>query len=166
MYFFFVSFLQNTYTRLSNCHQFSEYTIYLYINRDVCPKCVIPKSVSFYIISCFFRCFKSINFIHIRTFHTCPAIKFISTMLLKFVNQNSVCTLTLIQYAGIFVGWHTKLEMLTLVAVIAAAVAAAGCHRCNHRRLYCHHHRHCKPDRINFARAIMTNIIIGFIRAW
>lgn len=44
-------------------------------------------------------------------------------------------------------------------------VGAVGCCcRCNQRRIYCHHHRRCKPDRNNFARAIMTNIIIGFIR--
>lgn len=84
-------------------------------------------------------------------------------MLLKFVNQNSVCSLALIQYADIFVGWHTKLEMLTLVTVIAAGaagwLAATAVIIAVFIAIVA-----CKPDRINFARAIMTNIIIGFIR--
>lgn len=60
-------FLKNSYAHtLSNCHQFEANTIHIFALSDVCPKCVIRKSVfliAFHFIY-FFRCFKSINFAH------------------------------------------------------------------------------------------------------
>lgn len=123
MFFFLINSYAHT---LSNCHQFEANTIHTFTLSDVCPKCVIRKSVfliAFHFIY-FFRCFKSINFAHNTYQH------FIRALPLKPFQRCYLNLSTRIQcvrllcfdsiYADIFVGWHTKLEMLTLVTVIAA----------------------------------------------